>query len=824
MVLVPRVLSLDDLVLDSGRISTLWTVRRRIPYLSYAASVFEDHTLISTIQVAQSIVSYVILPSGSVKPVIAKVADVTSRGLVYTVVLIFYVVGYIVIASSTNIQTVAGGIILYAIWHVRHPHPRFASPAHPHPPLGRKQGEEARDHTHAILRPMASHSRYWTEQIALRKADGTIFAKFPVIPHRFALNRSIVIASIIGALDFVSFYISFTYLYSYVVIVKPWTLVDTTYFTQTQTVALTVFGIVVGIYMRFMRHYKWFLVVGLGIRILGVGLMIHYRGADGSDAQLVWTQLLQGIGGGFAAVASQVGAQAAVPHADVAMWTAVVLLITEIGGAIGSGIGSSSVFLVASPLTKVASGSIAGAIWFHIMPGKLAKHLSFLSEEDRAALFGSITAVLEYDRGTTIPYSDVMKVMIIVATVIAVTDETIGFNCLRECADFYLTHKLFDGRVSSADGSQLSWSIANSQHSMASATSPSAQPPPALMMSAAENLANIIRIAASTYGVTRWVPRSIKIMISLDTLTVPELDEVISSDADNLKYREIIRNIDLPRYEHVSQSSSHHMPVQFLPIDRHPLRSGSFIVEGLPLVPFTFVLLERLLEWDESDSESIKGKHKVIMAMLHYFHSSDRVTRFYEVQPSYLPEWKRMGFFTVEWNPSTRNTVAYPSTQPSPAASLEASLRISSRPPSLSQQPIPLDVTSSPHKEQFQTRSSSLFVECPPRILELLHDWDNEPAIKEAAAEIEAFLISIRMGRQTLVTGSRQVLDSLVHAQRTSRLLPTKRTAATSYFRSEWFILHPRECMTRLGKDHLQRKGETQESQQLVNWRSGKVG
>ena len=58
--------------------------------------------------------------------------------------------------------------------------------------------------------------------------------------------------------------------------------------------------------------------------------------------ELVWTQILQGIGGGFAAVASQVGAQASVTHLDVAMVTATVLLVTEIGGAIGSAIGKPS--------------------------------------------------------------------------------------------------------------------------------------------------------------------------------------------------------------------------------------------------------------------------------------------------------------------------------------------------------------------------------------------------------------------------------------------------------------------------------------------------
>lgn len=67
--------------------------------------------------------------------------------------------------------------------------------------------------------------------------------------------------------------------------------------------------------------------------------MIHSRGANASDVELIWTQILQGMGGGFAVVASQVGAQASVPHADVAIVTALVLLLTEIGGAVGGALG-----------------------------------------------------------------------------------------------------------------------------------------------------------------------------------------------------------------------------------------------------------------------------------------------------------------------------------------------------------------------------------------------------------------------------------------------------------------------------------------------------
>ncbi|KAJ3529722.1 hypothetical protein NMY22_g8881 [Coprinellus aureogranulatus] len=264
------------------------------------------------------------------------------------------------------------------------------------------------------------------------------FSKYPVVPKRFLANRSVVLACLIGAFDFISFYISFTYLYSFVLIVKPWPLINATYFSQTQTVALTVFAILAGVIARFTRRYKLLLIVGLAIRLLGAGLMIHSRGANASDAEVVWSQLLQGIGGGFAAVMAQTGAQASVKHADTAMVTAVVLLVTEIGGSIGS--------------------AIAGSIWTSLMPDKLAQYLPFVDEATRAELFGSLYVVASEPRGSPIregvilgtpsfspspiyfvdhnadsvfvyhaAYDDVMKVMCIAATAFAVPPLIMAF-------------------------------------------------------------------------------------------------------------------------------------------------------------------------------------------------------------------------------------------------------------------------------------------------------------------------------------------------------------------------------------------------------------
>ncbi|KAF5327482.1 hypothetical protein D9619_005131 [Psilocybe cf. subviscida] len=482
-------------------------------YLAYVTSSFERHAFIATIQVAQSI----IVACG--KPVIAKIADVGSRGTAYAFVLLFYVVGYIVIASANSVETVAGGIILYAIgytglqlltqiiiadmttlkwrglvsglislpfvvnafvganisasilqrsgwrwgygmfailvpaalspliitllWAERKARklnlsPASSAPAHQESFVQRLRTTASRLDVIGLLLIGASTALILLPITLSKTATGgwnnasmiamvTIgcvfipayvfyefkFAAHPVVARRFVFNRSVVISCLVGAFDFVSFYISYTYLYSFVYVVKPWSLLNLNYFSQTQTVALTVFGIMGGVLMRFVHRSKPILVVGLAIRVLGCGLMIHSRGANASDVEIVFSQIIQGIGGGFAAVSLQVSAQAAVPHADVAVVTSLVLLITEIGGAIGT--------------------AISGGIWSHMMPARLAHHLPFLSDADRALLFGSIYGATQFPRGNPVregvilAYDDVMKILTIVATVFGAVPLVISF-------------------------------------------------------------------------------------------------------------------------------------------------------------------------------------------------------------------------------------------------------------------------------------------------------------------------------------------------------------------------------------------------------------
>lgn len=68
-----------------------------------ASSYFKQHSsVLSTLSIATSIISAVS------KPFIAKISDITSRPYTYVLILLFYVVGYIIVATST---TVAGYIV-----------------------------------------------------------------------------------------------------------------------------------------------------------------------------------------------------------------------------------------------------------------------------------------------------------------------------------------------------------------------------------------------------------------------------------------------------------------------------------------------------------------------------------------------------------------------------------------------------------------------------------------------------------------------------------------------------------------------------------------
>lgn len=160
-------------------------------------------------------------------------------------------------------------------------------------------------------------------------------ASRPIV-RRSWLNSDVVLAIVIGFLDFCVFQTCFWLTFYWIRISKGiMDQDDATYFVFTDTLSLTLFGVIGGLIIYYTRRYKYLMIAGAGLRMLGFGLMIRYRNVDVSMVQAVWPQIIMGMGGAFLGEIVTMSSQVTVRHQDVAMVTAVVLTFTALGNSIG---------------------------------------------------------------------------------------------------------------------------------------------------------------------------------------------------------------------------------------------------------------------------------------------------------------------------------------------------------------------------------------------------------------------------------------------------------------------------------------------------------
>ncbi|KAL5633959.1 hypothetical protein ACGC1H_005971 [Rhizoctonia solani] len=507
-------------------------------YLPLATSSFGQHAFIGTISTAEGIITAV------GKPCIAKIADLFSRPTAYTVVLIFYVVGYILVASAQTVYAIAGGMVLYTVGHtgldlvtdiiIADITPlkwRGFATALPSAPFilnafisaeivtGVTNGPGWRwgfaiivpaVMTPAIITLFAADRQAkkngelafgasLSERRRIEKADAAavprqplwlqfkdvaikmdlfglvligfifglilfpislaktvrggwsnpsiiammvvgvalipvfiiwerFFAPIAIMPKRIITNRAFLVAVGIDFFYNFSGFLRSLYLSSFVWVVTDWNTREWVYFNNTMTITLCVFGLVAGLILRYTGRYKFLQITGLCIRSLGLGLMVAANGAIAPTVQLVWTQILIGIGGAFSVVGSRVGSQASVPHEDLASVIALLSLWSSLGSSVGS--------------------ATATAIWTSNMPDNLAKYLPGVPEATIKKLYGSIrsarTAAPAIREGVIKAYSVTTRPMFISALGLSFISLLLAFLM----PNFFLgnTHNAVDGK------------------------------------------------------------------------------------------------------------------------------------------------------------------------------------------------------------------------------------------------------------------------------------------------------------------------------------------------------------------------------------------
>ncbi|GAA6044621.1 hypothetical protein JCM8097_003410 [Rhodosporidiobolus ruineniae] len=209
------------------------------------------------------------------------------------------------------------------------------------------------------------------------------FAKFPSMPKRILFNRSFITAVVINVVYMIAAYLQLLYLASYVYITQDIDIVHWGYYNNIQNMGLCGVAIIAGYLFKVTGRFKFWQIFGLGIRIIGYGLLVDKNGVR-SYAKLCISQLFAGAGSAFSSLGSQVAAQASVPHQDLALVCALLLLWSSVGAAIGD--------------------AVAGQHWGATMPTNLRKYIPVSAANDTEILgfYGDITQIRAYDWSSVI--------------------------------------------------------------------------------------------------------------------------------------------------------------------------------------------------------------------------------------------------------------------------------------------------------------------------------------------------------------------------------------------------------------------------------------
>ncbi|KAK8036913.1 siderochrome-iron transporter [Apiospora marii] len=161
-------------------------------------------------------------------------------------------------------------------------------------------------------------------------------AVYPIIPPSYFKSLTITVSLLMLALDNVGFSATHTYLYSWGVVSYNLDVRTATFLNSTMGVMQCLIGIATGWWMGRSGLYKWLVVIGACIRLIGYGVMIRLRTQDSTVGELFGQQLIQGTGSGIISTALLVVPTTVVPRAHIPQLLALALCCVFLGSSIGS--------------------------------------------------------------------------------------------------------------------------------------------------------------------------------------------------------------------------------------------------------------------------------------------------------------------------------------------------------------------------------------------------------------------------------------------------------------------------------------------------------
>ncbi|KAF5012339.1 hypothetical protein FDECE_1566 [Fusarium decemcellulare] len=208
------------------------------------------------------------------------------------------------------------------------------------------------------------------------------FASNPIIPYRTIRERNVIVACASVIIIAMSDSIYRPFLSSFLQVAGHYSPGAATRVDNAQRVAYNIGALFSGICLKYVKHTKPFIMLGVVLIILASGLPIYLTNISGThianEPAFITSKSLLGVGRGLAQVALQVSLQAVLTNEQIAVATAVYLSSLGFGSNLGV--------------------TVSGAIWNSLLPRKL--NANFGAEEGQK-IFGSIVVAQNYTVGST---------------------------------------------------------------------------------------------------------------------------------------------------------------------------------------------------------------------------------------------------------------------------------------------------------------------------------------------------------------------------------------------------------------------------------------
>ncbi|CEL04849.1 hypothetical protein ASPCAL05973 [Aspergillus calidoustus] len=228
-------------------------------------------------------------------------------------------------------------------------------------------------------------------------------AKWPLLPLNLLRTRTVIFGVIASIIDYTALYLLQNYIITYELVAA----------NLSTTTATNIFVIIpfmgpigqisAGFLVKYTKRYKWILVSGYALTMLGLGLSYRYINGHDHMAALVVSQIIIGFGSGVINT-MQLGMQASVSQSNMAAVTALFTASLGVGSAV--------------------SGAVGGGVWTELLPRNLGRNLPDEAQSQLPAILGSVVVATSFEWGTPIrdainkSYHDTFRTLLLIAVIL----------------------------------------------------------------------------------------------------------------------------------------------------------------------------------------------------------------------------------------------------------------------------------------------------------------------------------------------------------------------------------------------------------------------